>query len=377
MSVAWGKVPAMERGPDERKVRFSPELQLALDCCAFGFRNGAAARPTPHHNIDWLRFLELVRFDRIEGIAWNALSAKDSLPHDVRSTLSQAASAIAAENLLAIVQCRALLEQFQSARVPLLFLKGLTTGALSYTNSAIKSALDIDLLIDPADLDRACELLRDCGYQLVAPQSRNAKALPRWHRQWKESVWAKDAPPSTIDLHTRTADNRRLIPTITVHSPSQFVELGIVSLPTLAPDELFAYLAVHGASSAWFRIKWISDFAGFLHDKSADEIERLYRRSQALGAGRASGQALLLADTLFGTLAGTPALSRELSSDRATQWLFEAALRLIAGEPVEPTERRLGTVAIHTTQFLMRPGIGFKISELRAQSARLMSRLLV
>jgi hypothetical protein len=85
----------------------------------------------------------------------------------------------------------------------------------------------------------------------------------------------------------------------------------------------------------------------------------------------------LLADALFGTLTGSPALSRELSSDRTTQWLFKAALGLIAGEPVEPTERRLGTVAIHTTQFLMLPGIGFKISELRAQSAKLMSRLLV
>jgi len=75
-----------------------------------------------------------------------------------------------------------------------------------------------------------------------------------------------------------------------------------IRLPTLARDEQFAYLCVHGASSAWFRLKWISDLAGVLHGQSGEMIERLFERSQALGAERAAGQALLLADRLFGSL---------------------------------------------------------------------------
>ncbi|HEU4824839.1 MAG TPA: nucleotidyltransferase family protein [Dongiaceae bacterium] len=216
--------------------------------------------------------------------------------------------------------------------------------------------------------------MRAAGYELAAPRNSAAdRVLHAWHRGWKESVWTKSSPGLQIDLHTRTADNPRLIPGIDVHALRQSVELGGgIRLPTLADDELFAYLAVHGASSAWFRLKWISDFAAFVHNRPGRDIQRLYERSQELGAARAAGQALLLADELFGTLDALPELRRRLNRDRTTRLLFEIALRLVTGPPIEPTQRRLGTLPIHRTQFLLLPGLAYKVSEV----ARLANRLL-
>ena len=145
------------------------------------------------------------------------------------------------------------------------------------------------------------------------------------------------------------------------------------SLSDLATDELFAYLAVHGASSAWFRLKWISDFAALVHGRAGEEIVRLYRRSQELGAGRAAGQALLLTDSLFDTLQLAPHLRSELMSDRATRSLYHAALRLVTGAPREPTATRAGTLTIHWTQFLLLPGLAYKLSELKRQARRLLT----
>jgi len=145
-------------------------------------------------------------------------------------------------------------------------------------------------------------------------------------------------------------------------------------LPTLADEELFAYLTVHGASSAWFRLKWISDFAGFLHGRSAEELRHLYRRSQELGAGRAPGQALLLAHELFGTLQHCAALAEELRRDPTILSLYRTALRVVAGEPVEPTARRFGTLPIHRTQFQLLPGPAYKFSELSRQVMRVLTR---
>jgi hypothetical protein len=357
-------------------VTGSAEFKLAIECCRSSFRNlvDRGAVPTPVE-VDWARFLDLTRFHRIEGLAWNYLSAKETgTPEEIRTTLSEAASGIAAQNLQANADCRTLLGAFEAAKVPLLFLKGLTLGALAYGNPSLKAAIDIDLLIDPANLDKAAELLRDSGYRLTAPaESPNDGILHAWHRGWKESVWAKDSPPLQIDLHTRTADNRRLIPGIDVHSPSQWVDVGGgIHLPTLANDALFAYLAVHGASSAWFRLKWIADFAGLVEGRSATEIDQLYRRSQQLGAGRAAGQALLLADALFGVLEPNPALRDELIRNRSTLRLYRAALRLLTGEP---SARRGGTMTIHWTQFLLLPGPGYKLSELWRQAKRLLARV--
>ena len=361
---------------DRTRTTQSRELKLALQCCASSFRQRSerSVEFQLEPAVDWCRFVELARFHRIEGFVWAALSAS-SLPKGAAAALAKAASSIATRNLRAANESRILLERFQAANVPLLFLKGLPVGALAYSNPMLKSAIDIDLLVDPMDLQVAAEVIRQSGYEQIAPApSLNDRKLHAWHRSWKESVWGKR--DLQIDLHTRPADNPRLIPTVNVYSPRQCVGVSPgVELPTLAGEELFAYLAVHGASSAWFRLKWVSDFAGLLQGKSAEEITHLYRRSQELGAGRAAGQALLVAGELFGTLRHCSELADRLAGDNTIVSLGRTALRLLAGEPVEPTARRFGTLPIHRTQFQLLPGVSYKLTELSRQATRMLSRV--
>lgn len=351
-----------------------PELSLLVQCCRWNF---AAAdgelRPELPANLDWNRFAALARRHRVQGLAWNALAQyADQLPSDAVEMLSSEARAIAATNLGIAAECSGLRHAFAQADVRLLFVKGLSVGALAYRSPMLKMGWDIDLLVDPTDLARAAGLFAERGYSLQLPASLDQ--LQSWHGWSKESVWGRDGS-FHVELHTRLADNLRLIPNIDVHSPRQMVEIApSTTLPTLAEEELFAYLAVHGASSAWFRLKWISDFAALLHGRRADEIERLYRRSLVLGAARAAGQALLLADRLFDTLEPIPALREELRRDQATRLLCSAALRLMTNQTREPTEKALGTLPIHWTQFLLQRGFAFKFSELRRQGASLVRR---
>jgi hypothetical protein len=357
-------------------VRISNEFSLAVECCRWNFTGGSSdAIAELTYYIDWGRFARLVQFHRIQGLAWTGVCGA-AIPQATAASLGRDAQAIAAESLRATVASRSLLGAFETAGTPLLFLKGLTLGALAYGNPALKSAIDIDLLIDPNQLGKAAAVLRECDFRLVTPrESVGDRTLLNWHRPWKESVWAKASPPLQLDLHTRLADNPRLIPCVGVHSPRQLVEIGNgIRLPTLATDELFAYLAVHGASSAWFRLKWIADFAGFIHRWGRTNVETLYRRSQELGAGRAAGQALLLAHELFGSLSDGPALADELRRDRVTVRLFRTALRLLTGEPAEPTERRWGTLPIHATQFGLLPGLRYNLTELSSQLSRRTTR---
>ena len=363
-----------------RAVQLSEEFRLAIECCRQSFANCDAAgisHTAKIGSIDWSRFQQLVRFHRIEGLAWNGLeSIQIDTPGKVQGALLAAAKKTAGHNLRTSLECRELLGRFDRAAIPVLFLKGLTLGALAYGDPALKSAIDVDLLIDPADLGRAANELRAAGYQLVVPSDRGGEALFAWHRRSKESVWLHNQTGTQIDLHTRTADNPRLIPDIKVHSPRQSVEIGGgLSLPTLAADELFAYLAVHGTATVWFRLKWISDFAGLVHGKEIDEIGHLYRRSQLLGAGRTAAQALLLADALFGTLGQHPSLRDELLRDRANRILLGTALRRISGSIIEPTEHLFGTSPMHWTPFLFRSGGAYWLSELSAQGGRLINRL--
>jgi hypothetical protein len=310
----------------------------------------------------------LARFHRVQGLVWNALAEnRDRLPNDAAEALSSDARTIAATNLTIARTCAGLRDAFRESDVPLLFLKGLTVAALAYRSPMLKMGWDIDVLIDPSDLQRAARLLSGCGFSLRLPAE--LADLRSWHSTSKESVW-RHPDGIHVELHTRLADNEALIPSLNVHSPTQPVEVSArVTLHTLAADQLFAYLCVHGASSLWFRLKWITDLAALIFGQSPAEIERLYRRSQQLGAGRAANQALLLSDALYGSLAGNPELREELNRDRIGRWLFNSAMKTVTrqSDPLEPTSRRLGTMPIHLTQLGVLPGWKFKTSELVRQ----------
>lgn len=348
------------------------EFKLLVSCCRSAFRDaGGRNIGEIAKAMDWPRFLRLARFHRVQGLAWKSLSAQPAVPEEIARALAKDALAIAASNLVATTEARDLMSDFDEAGVPILFLKGLPLGILAYGNPALKSGIDIDLLVDSSDLDTAGELLSRRGYALVVSKRSGRQSLGRWHAIRKESLWVDPRSGTHIDLHTSVADNAMILPGVGLNSPDRLLDIGNgIALPTLGPRETFAYLAVHGASSAWFRLKWISDFAALLANASGSEIEDLYRRSLGLGAGRAPGQALLLADRLFATLQNNPALKAELLADRAIHRLYRAALKQLAGrsEPIEPTSTRLGTMRIHWTQFLLLPGLHFKISELARQA---------
>jgi hypothetical protein len=311
---------------------------------------------------------------------WNALRTTGTeVPEPAATRLRGAAVRIARQNLALGAESLRLDARLAEAGIRHLFVKGISLGALVYGDIGPKMGWDIDLLVPPRSVEAAAAVLEEAGYALAIPAGPNARQrLGRWHEFWKESVWTTPEGLN-VELHTRLSDNPMLLPRVGPDSPSQRVEVarGHV-LPTLATDELFAYLCVHGASSAWFRLKWIADVGALIGGCAPAEIERLYRRSQALGAGRSAAQALLLCRRLFGT-ALPPALAAELSADRVNRWLLAIALRKLAGRAVatELHDTRLGTATIHLMQLGLLPGVRFKLAEFGRQLVNPEDRLAV
>ena len=353
------------------------EFRLLVECCRWCFAGGNGGNGDEIGELagqaDWRRFGHLCRRHRVQGLVQRSIREMPlSLPAEVAGSLSAEAAAIAAHNLRAAHHSALLLEAFTTAGIPLIFIKGLTLSKLAYGDPFVKMSQDIDVLVPGGSIAEAAAALDRLGYRLAFPEvPPQSVRFERWHRQRKESVWC--SPDGlNLDLHSRLADSAELIPEIGVRSLCRQVEVSPgIALPTLGPDELFAYLCVHGASSAWFRLKWIADVAGLLSPCSDGEIERLYERSQQLGAGRAVAQALLLAAATFGTAAGSD-LERRLNRAPAHRWLAGAARRQLVRDE-EPTRVRLGTATIHLTQLLLLPGLGFKRRELWRQFSDLRS----
>lgn len=356
----------------QHRPLYPVEFEFAVECCKWVFAGGdrgAIDRLVRRINPD--RFLAVARRHRVQGLIWHCLAAlKVPIAGQLSIALKDDARRIVEDGLRAANEMARLYRAFNDDGVPCIFLKGLTLGKLAYCNPYLKMGWDIDLLVPPTAIPASTHALERRGYRLSAPALQvRSPAFEQWHRKRKESVWYKADGHIHVELHSALADNAHLIPGIGVNSPLQSVELapGIV-LPTLAPDELFAYLCVHGASSAWFRLKWITDLAALLHGRDAQQVERLYRRSQQLGAGRAAGQAVLLATWLYGSPI-SPALAAALERDPAIGWLARTALAEMTGRAAirEPGDAVMGTAMIHLSQFFLLPGWRFKASEFLRQ----------
>ncbi len=120
----------------------SPELQLAVECCRHNFAgNRGSVAPRPSAGLDWQGFLALVRFHRVQGLAWKALDDAGLAPPAIAEALSRDTEKIAAANLRAAAESRDLLDDFEAAEVPALFVKGLTGAALAYRHPSAQDEL--------------------------------------------------------------------------------------------------------------------------------------------------------------------------------------------------------------------------------------------
>lgn len=345
------------------------EFDLCVACCRWPQDDAAAAQVrTCADAVDWTRFQAMVRRHRVQGLVHRALrTAGVSPPSPARETLAGWARGIALQNVAMAAEYVALDDAFAAAGIPRLFVKGLTLARLAYGDLGVKTNHDIDILVAADDLAAAVPVIEARGYRLVVPADR--ARIVAWHRFSKESSWKHVDTGRMIDLHTALTDSPLSLAGVGVQSPSQRVEIvGARAVATLTDADLFAYLAVHGASSGWSRLKWIADFAALFGARDDDTLLRLYAHADAIGAGRATALAILLADRVFG-----PALSddvrRALAQERVIGRLVDRSLALMQGGPAirEVTATRFGTVPIHRIHFALRPEWRYKADVLRGR----------
>ena len=180
-----------------------------------------------------------------------------------------------------------------------------------------------------------------------------------------------------VDLHKRLLPNRRLLPSLSVVSPRETVQIGQgFSLTTFAPPELFAYLCAHGAISGWSRLKWPAELNALLSREESDGVERLYRRATELGAGRSAAQALLLCNILFG-LRLSDQLAHEIGRSRTHKYLLRVALAALAGGEAgeELRRQRFGTARVNLSTVFLQAGLRYKAATLAQLLRRRANRL--
>ena len=127
--------------------------------------------------LDWDYLLEAAKFHGlIPVLAPKLLRQLTSVPERVRFELQQA-SRRALEGTLALSgELVRVLRNLNAAHVECIPFKGPALAAELWGNFTLRQSMDIDLLVRPAQVGQAVEVLRSCGY---TPESDWKSLLPR------------------------------------------------------------------------------------------------------------------------------------------------------------------------------------------------------
>jgi hypothetical protein len=319
------------------RTAFNREFALVAACCR-SLRDparAAAVRESARPDLDWQHLLRVAQRHRVEPLVLDGLRiAGVDLPPEALS-LAERVSAGAGERLAYVAETLRLAAHFEEAGIAMLCFKGAPLEQLAYARTGLKQSRDIDLLVDPDDLDRAHGLLAELGYACEYPDDfPRLQKDPAWRhalmREEKETVWRRGR--LIVEVHWRLVHSHVLFPHVGAHGPRQSVELARGRpIATLALPELYAYLAIHGAHHGWYRLKWLADLVALVADLPKDDLVRLHDRAVSLRVGRCSAQALLLGEAFLG-LELPAAFAARLSADRTVRSMVEFGAAVLSAQ---------------------------------------------
>ena len=354
-------------------MAFSPEFRLAAACAMWppSDRRIEAIRVAATGGLDWPRFLRVALRHRVVGLVHDGLTrARLDLPPAIAQKIGAQSTQLVSESLAMAAEALRLQRLFDEADLPVLFVKGASLAMLAFGTLGLSSGQDIDLLVPLETLPAASALVARAGYRRFDPPLDLSDAQLRLLLPMRKDLgFVHQATGLRIELHWRLFLNPYAMAGASFMAASRIVPLnGTQGLRTLGEEDLFAYLCMHGALHWWNRLKWLADVNALVVSMPEDGVERLVRAAEAMGAGRAAAQALLLCQRLFQTPLPT-FMTATLDKSVTMRWLEATALNAMTkgqGE-YDPHEVRFGTTRGSLSTFLLSRGWRYHLAELSVQ----------
>jgi len=175
------------------------------------------------------------------------------------------------------------LDQFASAGIGALVVKGPILAVRAYGDPAMRSYGDLDLLVRQRDIRRTSELMIAAGFVAAVPLATiDAGKIPGQY------LFSKPSSNLLIELHndlTLRYFPRRL-PLDKWFERQVRVPLDSREVAALSLEDELVLICVHGAKHLWERLMWIADVAALVSRQTNLDWSRAVFSAEEVGAGR-------------------------------------------------------------------------------------------
>lgn len=286
-------------------------------------------------DMDWSYLQTLATSHGMLPLLYRAIQQSDAHPVLDAVSLEEDFLETARRNLQLTGDLLAILDRLAAIGVRALPYKGPTLAALAYGDVSDRRFVDLDVLIDPRDLQRAGAELEALGYD---PEFRlDLRDRRLYIRSQSDLTFARREPISVVELQWGIAPPYFSFPIRfdELWARRQSVVLGGREAPTPGPDDLVILLCVHASKHLWERLAWISDVAHLI-DRAAIDWDGVLQEARRRGALRMILLGLHLSRGLLGSSVPTEvrdAIRKDPGVRRLAQELAGSLFLPIREEP--------------------------------------------
>jgi hypothetical protein len=189
-----------------------------------------------------------------------------------------------------------ILDQFASAGIGALVVKGPVLAVRAYGDPAMRSYGDLDLLVRRRDVRRATELMIAAGYDAAVPIAAiDAGKIPGQY------LFFKRDSKMLVELHNDSTLRYfpRRLPLEGLFERQARVQVDSREVPALSVEDELVLICVHGAKHLWERLMWIADVAALVSRQVNLDWDRAASSAKEVGAGRMLHTGLALSAALL------------------------------------------------------------------------------
>jgi hypothetical protein len=256
----------LEDYPGDAVLQISPATADAAALLITSLRGVPFAVP---ENTDWERLLDLAQAN---GVLLHALPPLLENGAEVPGFFTNAARQSRVSAQRHATELEILLSGFAQHSIEVLPLKGPALSLALYNDEALRSSVDLDLLVRRDDFLRAEALLLDCGFVAVGPRSDHDRGFRRGDL--------------IVELHYDLDQRQfRAFDVREVWRRSRCGDFRGKHIRLMSGEDLVLYLCLHGFKHGFSRLAWILDLAQALNrvtDRDCESIWLHARRTHLL-----------------------------------------------------------------------------------------------
>jgi hypothetical protein len=265
---------------------FSAEEQFVLRCCAAGHHEGeTAALKALLDKINWRQVIELALAEGVMPLVYRYAIDKfsDLLPRQAARELRFHFQEVSLRSRLLTRELLRLVSILEHNGIHPVAFKGPALASLAYGDFAMRQFSDLDLLVQPGELEPTLSVLAADGFvsDLLDPAIITAPFF-----QASKVVLMKPGSGIVLDLHWR------LMPRYFPFAPEceavcgRAVRLRVADgeVSTLAPPDQMLVTCVHAARHGWEWLGMVADVAALLLVENSNNWAALRDEAEQLGA---------------------------------------------------------------------------------------------